>query len=1103
MKVLKSIKNIFSFSLLGVVAFSCSDDMKVEVPSTVSTGSISLLIPNIDPNNFEGTRADSPVVGNEGSLNDLWLYVFKLNSDNSTYSPVEEYVGVDIKNSISNKISTYQSYEMDLEEGTYQIYLLANVSSYAGATDLSEISKISGDNSIESLNLTFTDVLAENNLPMACFSAIKEDENGTATSGSSVTISPSDKEDGKSIYCDLSFLCSKVRYTILFDNTQESTGVTAGVSKAFRDHVVDFDGTVIVSSVAQTTNVKTPLANSEDKWTGNYITGQKSGNLYKYTYPVDIYPDPTKNNIEEINKKTAWTSNEAHKRAWQGVVYLPENTYTNNKTTLTFSGNCYTGPTSTEEIYSISKSVELIPSHNNCENNDGTNHGILRGKMYDLAFSIENYDAIDVTIGEAVWTPMAINLDFVSTFLTLEKTEGINVTSNEPEELIYDTDGRTGVTLTCSKKQTITRIENGETITEYLDYIVAEPRTRRGVKYLQIKPNNALDLNALSEDELTGTDISCYVHSGNITKEIKVTYDIEPFFEITPRSLSFNWNDKVSSSGSFSLPAQLFEYETNLGGIYLYEADENKNYNINSPLNDSNLANGITFSETVKKGDDSNTAQIKIQLSNPKNYKGNITVSSLNDPQYAVAHYYFMAKPREEYSGTKTYNKEIFLMISVIPENSDYRIYFRAINDYTIYNGSNNSWGEFLDGGNYNNWVNESSSGWINDWWKNNGGVTDRYDTNFYGWAHRTYIYSQDGETKNEGEGKAWVFTSPSNYVLSPSMTQSDDYAGWCYYDLSATNSVTAHGSTRVPEPGKTFMIFFSLHKDGNELHRAPHNNDAGIALFDYEDREGFVLYDPTMEPYYRIYDEYPIVEDIEYVVYTPKALTEWIKYYGNSDPTGKTIYQHPAKYSIYYNYSNTTHDSSRDNVQVTGNGTTWYKSKIKLKAPQGDYIKDISLYYKDSNGDQYVYIDIQLDWNPFTPLIQFYNGNTNLTEQMPMESCASPFGINPGDRWYRYKVPSNASNSYVRILQRENTDNVWTFGQSLNNIKSTVYYIQFNNNNRETYRDTYNESLIETTLMGGENYQVETNGGINYIFGYFDGSQWRRGTPPGVSKSY
>lgn len=58
--------------------------------------------------------------------------------------------------------------------------------------------------------------------------------------------------------------------------------------------------------------------------------------------------------------------------------------------------------------------------------------------------------------------------------------------------------------------------------------------------------------------------------------------------------------------------------------------------------------------------------------------------------------------------------------------------------------------------------------------------------------------------------------------------------------------------------------------------HRFPHHMDPGIPLFNYEDHEGWYLYDPTCIPYYRVYDDKPTIVNVDYVIYTRSKITSW-----------------------------------------------------------------------------------------------------------------------------------------------------------------------------------------------------------------------------------
>lgn len=67
----------------------------------------------------------------------------------------------------------------------------------------------------------------------------------------------------------------------------------------------------------------------------------------------------------------------------------------------------------------------------------------------------------------------------------------------------------------------------------------------------------------------------------------------------------------------------------------------------------------------------------------------------------------------------------------------------------------------------------------------------------------------------------------------------------------------------------------------GYSLHRCPHHLEPGIPLFDYEDREGWIVYDPTSDPTWHIYDDMPTIENIKFTIYTKFQTYGWFKDYG------------------------------------------------------------------------------------------------------------------------------------------------------------------------------------------------------------------------------
>lgn len=302
--------------------------------------------------------------------------------------------------------------------------------------------------------------------------------------------------------------------------------------------------------------------------------------------------------------------------------------------------------------------------------------------------------------------------------------------------------------------------------------------------------------------------------------------------------------------------------------------------------------------------------------------------------------------------------------VTVSPPIGDYRIYFRAINDRSKYNGGNGSdnfQGILPEGIDANNW----SDGWNSD----AKDISDPQPDN-----HRIYVYTQIGETEDAVTGKGWLFTKGDPNIRNgwpgEEMVADKTNTGWYYKDFgqyaqSVSNTNKSEG-TRTITPGET-LIMFSNNTDldqGYSLHRCPHHMEPGIPLFDYEDREGWIVYDPTSDPIWRVHDDMPEIEDIEYKVYTPFELFGWYKVYGIA--SGKN------QFTIW-------DTNAKNSWECKNVGKGWFKTTIKLKAVKGEHEKNILL--KKENNDK-------------SPTITLFDGNS-------YEKYGDT-GYYQGDKWHQ-----------------------------------------------------------------------------------------------------
>lgn len=374
-----------------------------------------------------------------------------------------------------------------------------------------------------------------------------------------------------------------------------------------------------------------------------------------------------------------------------------------------------------------------------------------------------------------------------------------------------------------------------------------------------------------------------WIQANHVRKYLDVDYNVEPLFEVEPEEVTISWLEGQNDHPTYT---KTFRFQTNLGGI-----------------------KGVDFPVELTNG----TARIKLECTDPAAAVGTFTATALCNPGTTTT-FNVTLSPRDGSHPelTKT------VTIHVKPPVGDYRIYFRAIND----NQGGNDWKD----AEFNAVATEGGSDNWNDGWS----------------AHKLYCYTQMGETVGGNIPKyyVWVFTDYNNNGErwpGDDMTPDNTNAGWYYLNIAhnKTASNSQDNSTKTIRPGETLMIFNSG-ADGPHRHRCSHHLDPGIQLFDYEDREGWVLYDPLCAPYYRVYDVRPEIVNATYDVYTQKPLKSWAISYGVQKYANNVA----TPYSIYCN--NLSH------TVETIDGVTMYHYPSVFKAPAGDLAKSIVYYFED-----------------------------------------------------------------------------------------------------------------------------------------------------------
>lgn len=527
-----------------------------------------------------------------------------------------------------------------------------------------------------------------------------------------------------------------------------------------------------------------------------------------------------------------------------------------------------------------------------------------RGTYYEIIGNIKSLGnaTLDCNVSVKDWTPVKIDADFNHTTLWVSKTEA-NVTSTTNDYISYKSNADY-VEFGCDNKIDSKDIIKG----------IKRGKDANGNDSIEFRINPDIPIRDYAKDQRKGT-AKFWLKANNLKKYIDVHYDVTPYLDVTKELVIYYNKDAEQNK-------RTIKWDTNLGGIVLDRITDTKGRSI-----------------------------IKMSVNSSDDATGTFTVTATEDPVTTTIHEFKVT--------SKDGSKFQTVRVTVSPPIGDYRIYFRAINDRSKYTGGNSSdnFKGILAEGGTNNW----SDGWNEDA-NDKSAKTDN---------HRIYVYTQIGETEDAVTGKGWIFTEGTDRNGWPGdkMVADETNTGWYYKDFgqyaqSVSNTNGSEGK-RTITPGETLIMFSNNTYQGQGycLHRCPHHLEPGIPLFDYEDREGWIVYDPTSDPIWHVYDNMPEIEDIEYKVYTPFELFGWYKVYGIAGSGQFTIWDTNAKNSW--------------ECKNLGNG--WYKTTIKLKAVKGEHEKNILL--KEGNNDN-------------SPTITLFNGN----------SFKDDTGYYEGGKWYQGK---------------------------------------------------------------------------------------------------
>ena len=1030
--------NIIAAMALMMTAAACVDD--TDLPEVAAPGtSVTIRIPNpAAADAFARSRAeadadaDSPAnagtnVGasgsspaaaasraeekdmdteaKEGDIHSLWLLAY--NTDNSDYNVIRQL------QSSGQLTHEYSEYRIEFKPGTYRIYVVANLDKYITG----EISASTEESYLEKLILNFSPDKLPNTtdgLPMACLPAqVDGATDGYITVEAGIT---------KTIQTDLTFLCAKVRYTILFDNSE------GGFSReAFGSSAVTFN-TASLTGVREST----PLTDAVNALDGAFKVD-----------PIDLKAVNDPKDLNDLADPGFNPSATGAQRAWQGTMYLPENLLTGARTIL------HLGATLDGNGANLSYTVKLPKNDNETASPKNT---LTRGHFYDLVGRVTTIgDQIDITASVADWTLQVLTYDLHGPyFLHVDKTKIEDLVAGLEETFTYETDAPDIKFESCDydgKKLFI------------VDKGVDE---ETGKNYISVKVNPQI---AASGAVLEGNEYYFDIIAANLRKRILVTpVKLTPFLNVSPTEIEINIAEYIAS-GDYEAEIPI-EFITNLPKVTItgydgwdkskIELEDEKSHTESQGTNTLKIKgfnSGIWTAEqsfqltyTATNGTNTETETVKITVKpNQLDYLIHFHApSNWTHPHIYVYQCLQIPQTRgDEYVGKTVgyYNDDSSDLFSALEYSFTGKIAFKGW-DGTI----NNPTGDGKCGiSTLGFFVFDDQEGWD----PNRSGFDKRYYNNFdFCKLHRDSVSDKSvGGTPTECNA---CKNNPNK--LWPGILMHDDGNDWWTFKL-----------TGVATPGKALIMFNDQHSDKGRRYPALDENNKsqpGIPLFDYPSREGWfdlanfaTQFSPssnsvTRPQKVRIYWTKPADNNTYFYIWTDSntGITTWDNkgkesekypsylYYEfpvTSDMSFSTIF----KYQLKQNNSVTKEIKISSFTKIDGgktlvatldeNGNFENSGTPKEYGPEPTLANNTyRIYWAKSTGWTYLWI-----WNC---------GNVNLTASESQNNTAySMTGQYRGADGVVYNyfdftpINPNDNNFYFNTKLKADPGNVWTNGAS------------------------------------------------------------------------
>lgn len=885
MKIRDFILSLVSWFIL-LVTVSCSDELGGERAPISSESNLHVLVPTVLSS--RGTRTDDAsglptynATVDECQINDLTLYAFPVPTGNGNDGKllVETLPAPLATMMVEPNVANYQ---LTIEPGTYHIYVVANMNKVlSGQT-------IQTEDDLKDIVLRYgvgtkPGMPVSTNIPM-----IYEPEKDAAGNLAETVINAAGDKYTE-VAANLKFTCVKVKLNLIFDPSKaEFGGKTFSINSILAENLSPF------THLYWGGKFETPTwadKDYKDGFSSNMYQASERPSVYYADWTDNRSASATNNNDDIKGTGTANPVNPAGKWLFQQTYYLPERYISSesDRSYLTINGNVGG---------SVDNNYRINLGHKKDETSTTEVPVFPRGTFYEITGAIKSLGnmELDCKVSVKPWEMETISADFNHTTLWVSKTNA-SVTSTTADSIDY----KSNVMLTeanfgCDEKVTTSSGEKDVIVLSKLDAVKNHRITfniNKDIQFSDYKGN------------YKGT-AKVWIKAGNIKKYLNVDYDASPYFEVNPQEVTIYWGSDNNT--------KLVQFKTNLGGLAFTD-------------------NGT--SSTVGK------STIQASCDKTDTPEGTFKIVATSNPVTTTVHY-LTVQPKESPEGFNFVKK---IKVTVKPAVGNYRINFRAINDRAHYKGDNSNGTDNYKGTpeekkeeTYNG--TPGNTNWADGWLD----LSDDNDKRIYipqTDNHRVYVYTQIGETTGAvASSKVWKF---SVEWPGDKMVEDNTNVGWYYKDFSkdAQSISTDFGATgtRTIKPGET-LIMFSNNTNTNwgfTLHRCPHHLEPGIPLFDYEDKEGWIVYDPTSDPTWNIYDDMPTIENINFTIYTKFQTYGWFNVYGAANgKNGNNDNTERESFTIY--------DTAGKSWSCENLNNGWYKTVITLKAVKGDHEKGIRI---------------------------------------------------------------------------------------------------------------------------------------------------------------